>query len=101
MQIYFVLPRLQINIPEQYNNLTGPFPFMSLKGNECFIVVYHYEPNAILALPISGFSDDILFQAYKQTYEMIESKGLVIRFSVMDNQASKVIKKISPPSSVI
>jgi hypothetical protein len=28
---------------------------------------------------------------------MIESKGLVIRFNVMDNQASKVIKKILTP----
>ncbi len=28
---------------------------------------------------------------------MIESKGFVIRFNVMDNQASKVIKKILTP----
>jgi hypothetical protein len=65
---------------------------MSLEGNVCFLVVYHYEFNAILALPILGFSDDIIFQAYKQIYEMIKSKGFVIRFNVMDNQASKVIK---------
>jgi hypothetical protein len=80
-----------------YNNLTGTFPFMSLKGNVCFLVVYHYESNAILALPISGFSDNIIFQAYKQIYEMIESKGSVIRFNIMDNQASKVIKKFLTP----
>ncbi len=35
-----------------YSNLTGMFPFMSLEGNVCFLVVYHYETNAILALPI-------------------------------------------------
>jgi len=55
--------------------------------------VYHYESNAILALPISGFSDDVIFQAYKEIYEMIESKRFVIRFNNMDNQASKVINK--------
>jgi hypothetical protein len=38
-----------------YNNLTGLFSYMSFKGNVCFLVVYHYETNAILALPISGF----------------------------------------------
>jgi hypothetical protein len=35
-----------------YSNVTGTFPFMSLEGNVCFLVVYHYETNAILALPI-------------------------------------------------
>ena len=80
-----------------YNDLTGTFPFMSLEGNVCFLVVYHYETNAILALPISGFSDEVIFQAYKVIYEMIESKGFIIRFNVMDNQASKVIKQFLTP----
>ncbi len=40
-----------------YNNLTGLFPFQSLEGNVCFLVVYHYEMNAILALLINGFSN--------------------------------------------
>jgi hypothetical protein len=30
-----------------YNDLTGTFPFMSLEENVCFLVVYHYEANAI------------------------------------------------------
>ena len=79
--------------------MTSPVhsPFRSLEGNVCFLVVYHYESNAILALPISGFSDDVIFQAYKAIYEMIESKGFVIRFNIMDNQASKVIKKFLTP----
>jgi hypothetical protein len=49
-----------------YNDLTGSFPFMSLQGNVCSLVVYHYETNVILALPISGFSDEVIFDAYKQ-----------------------------------
>jgi hypothetical protein len=44
-----------------YNDLTGTFPSMSLEGNICFLVVVHYESNAILALPISGFGDDAFF----------------------------------------
>ncbi len=80
-----------------FNDLTGTFPFMLLEGNVCFLVAYHYETNAILALPISGFSDDVIFRAYKEIYEMIESKGFVIRFNVMDNQSSKVIKQFLTP----
>jgi hypothetical protein len=44
-----------------YNDLTGTFPFMSLQGKVCFLVVYNYKSNAILALPISGFSNDVIF----------------------------------------
>ena len=66
---------------------------MSLEGSICFLVVYRYESNAILALPISGFSDKAILRAYKEIYEMIELKGFIIRFIVMDNQASKVINK--------
>jgi len=79
------------------NDLTGTFPFVSLEGNICFLVVYHYESNAILALPISGFSDKAILRAYKEIYEMIELKGFIIRLIVMDNQASKIIKQYLTP----
>jgi hypothetical protein len=42
-----------------YSDLTGAFPFMSLQGNVCFLIVYHYETNAILAVPIPNFTDKI------------------------------------------
>ncbi len=76
-----------------YNDLTGAFPFMSLEGNVCFLVVYHYKTNAILALPIKGFSNKIIFATYQQQYNMLESKGYKIKLNVMDNQVTKVIKK--------
>ncbi len=37
-----------------YNSLTETFLFMSLEGNVCFLIVYHYKTNAILALPMHG-----------------------------------------------
>jgi hypothetical protein len=46
-----------------------------------------------LALPISGFSDDIILAAYKQQHELLESKGFNIKLNVMDNQASVTIKQ--------
>ena len=30
-----------------YNDLTSTFPFMSLKGNMCFLIIYHHKTNAI------------------------------------------------------
>jgi hypothetical protein len=76
-----------------YNNLTGTFPYMSLEGDLCFFIVYHYESNSFLALPISGLDDNTIFAAYKTQFEFLESKGYKIKINVMDNQCTKQIKK--------
>lgn len=76
-----------------YNDLTGNFPFMSLDGSVCFFVLYHYETNAILATPIAGLDDKSIFNAYKTQFEMLEAKGYKPKVNVMDNQATKYIKK--------
>jgi hypothetical protein len=75
-----------------YSDLTGTFPFMSLKGNVCFLVVYHYKTNSVLALPIANFNDKSILATYCQQFELLESKGHKIKLNVMDNQASRVIK---------
>ena len=67
---------------------------MSLEGNVCYLIVYHYESNAILGLPISGFDDNTVVTAYKTQFEFLESKGYKIKLNVMDNQCTKQIKKI-------
>jgi hypothetical protein len=52
------------------------------------------QKNAILALPNAGFSDNVIFAAYQQQYNLFTLKGYNIRLNVMDNQATKVINKI-------
>ncbi len=56
-----------------YNDLTGLFPYMSFKGNVCFLIVCHYKSNAIPTLPISGLADNTVFAAYKTQFEFLES----------------------------
>jgi hypothetical protein len=75
-----------------YSDLTGPFPFMSLEGNVCFLIIYHYKTNAILALHIADFTDDSILAAYIKQFKLLESKGYKIKLNVMDNQACRVIK---------
>jgi hypothetical protein len=58
-----------------YSNLTGTFPFMSLEGNVCFLIVYHYETNAIMAVPIENFTDGAILKAFRQQFELLKSKG--------------------------
>ena len=76
-----------------YHDLTGSFPFMSYDGSVCFFVLYHYESNAILATPIAGLDDVSIFEAYKKYFEELTQKGYKPKLNVMDNQATKHIKK--------
>ena len=72
-----------------YNNCTGDFPYMSLNGNVCFFVMYHYETNAILITPIAGLDSEQILEAYKKNFEYLVSKGFKPKINVMDNQATK------------
>ena len=76
-----------------YNDLTGNFPFMSLDGSVFFLVMYHYEANTIFAIPIAGLDDVTIFEAYKKKFDKLTVKGLKVKLNVMDNQATKHIKK--------
>jgi hypothetical protein len=70
-----------------YNDCTNEFPFMSLNGNVCFFVMYHYKTNTIFATPIPGLDSTSILDAYK-----ITEKGYKTKLNVMDNQPTKVIK---------
>ena len=76
-----------------YNDLTGNFPFMSIDGSVCFFVLYHYELNAILVKAIANVDDRSIYEAYKEVFETLETKGYKPKMNVMDNQATKFIKK--------
>ncbi len=65
---------------------------MSYDGSVCFLVVYHYESNAILALPINGLGDKAIFEAYKIAFDKLAAKGYKPKVNIMDNQATKYIK---------
>jgi hypothetical protein len=76
-----------------YNDLTGNFSFVSLDGSVCFLVMYHYEANAIMATPIAGLDDQSIFNAYKANFDVLGQKGFKPKLNVMDNQATKHIKQ--------
>jgi hypothetical protein len=75
MQIFFSTAFADKQTGILYNNLTGAFPFISLEGNVCFLIIYQYESNAILALTIAGFSSNIIFAAYQQQFNLLTARG--------------------------
>jgi hypothetical protein len=76
-----------------YHDLIGSFPFMSFNGSVCFFVLYHNESNTILATPIAGLDYVSIFNAYKKFFKDLTIKGFKPKLNVMDNQATKYIKK--------
>jgi hypothetical protein len=49
--------------------------------------------NTILVLPISSLNDKIIFEAYKIAFDELAAKGFKPKLNIMDNQATKYIKK--------
>jgi len=76
-----------------YNDLTGNFPFMLIDGSVCFFLLYHYETNTILVKPIANVDDRSIFAAHKEIFETLEANGYKPKMNVMDNQATKYIKR--------
>jgi hypothetical protein len=76
-----------------YHDLMESFPFMSLDGSVCFFVLYYYKLNCILPAPIAGLDNVSIFNAYKTQFEELVLKGFTPKLNVMDNQATKHIKK--------
>jgi len=57
--------------------------------------MYHYKSNSILATAIDSLDDKTIFAAYKQQFYELTAKGFKPKLNIMDNQATKYIKKSS------
>ena len=66
---------------------------MSIDGSVCFFVLYHYKLNAILVKAIANVDDRSIYEAYKEVFETLEANRYKPKMNVMDNQATKYIKK--------
>jgi hypothetical protein len=58
-----------------------------------FFVLYHYKSNTILVPTITGMDDVSIFNAYIKQFNVLIAKGLKPKINIMDNQATKHIKK--------
>ena len=47
----------------------------------------------MLVKAIANFDDPSIYEAYKEVFEILEAKGYKPKMNVMDNQATKYIKK--------
>jgi hypothetical protein len=66
---------------------------MSFDGNVCFLVMFYYKTNTITGASIASLDDVSIFNVYKLKFNKLTRKGYKPRLNVMDNQATKHIKK--------
>jgi hypothetical protein len=88
--MFSILACSPINI---WGSCMGNFPFMLFDGSVCYLVLYHYESNAIMVTPITGLDNVCMFNAYNLNFDELKHKGYKPILNVMDNQVTKYIKK--------
>ncbi len=58
-----------------YNNLMDDFPLVLFDGSICYLVMYVYKPNVILATPIADLDNMSICNAYKSNSRNSQKKG--------------------------
>ena len=66
-----------------YHNNTGD-SLLHHYRDVCFFILYHYESNAIPAIPINNIEDATIFAAYKDWFEYLESREYKPKLNIMD-----------------
>ena len=72
---------------------TGAFPMKSSSGNQYIMVLYAYDPNAILVAPLKNRTGGELLRVYKQLHERLTLRGFRPKLQRLDNEASNQMKK--------
>ena len=73
------------------------------------MVIYAYDPNAILVEPLPDRSKESIVQAYQKIIQHLTKRGFKTRIQILDNEASKILQdemdkheiqwKIVPPGN--
>ncbi len=79
------------------HDLTGSFPFLLLDSSVCFFVLYHYESNSILAKPLKGLDDKVIFEAYKKFHLLLTKKG----YSVTSQARPRIVVTLKFQTSIL
>ena len=74
-----------------YGDLTGKFPYTSSRGSQYFLVVYHYDANAILVHTLKSRQAGEITKAYMAIYQRLSISGNAPTTFVLDNESSNML----------
>jgi len=61
---------------QTYMDLTGKFVSPSSSGNNYILIVYNYDSNGILAVPLPNHCTDSILEAYRTVHTCLCAAGL-------------------------
>ena len=73
--------------------LLGIFLLTSINEDKYTLLLCHYDSKAILIRPLKLKLDNEMLHVYSKLYEYLHSKGFEIKLYVIDNEASKALKR--------
>ena len=92
INIYASIKQPEIPTGEIHSDQTGRFPIQSSSGNKYIIVIYEYDPNAILIKPLPDRSKESIVQAYQKIIQHLTRRGFKPRLQRLDNEAYKLLQ---------
>ena len=75
-----------------YLDPTGKFPYKSAKGNQYFLVAYHYDANCIWAEPMKNRESNTITTAWEKIQKKFATAGTSPNTWILDNEASQELK---------
>ena len=74
-----------------YGDLPGRFPITSSRGTQYFLVIYHYDSNAILVRPLRNRTGKSIATAYMDIFNLLKSRGIEPKTFILDNETSTTL----------
>ena len=71
-----------------YMDLTGRFPICSSRGNEYILIVYHYDANAILGVPLKNRQAVTITKGWQHLHSQYFKAGVAPSTWILDNETS-------------
>ena len=73
-------------------DLTSIFPHFSTSGHEYLLVIYNYNFNAILVVPLLKIQAKIIVYGWEKINQKFATAGVQPRTYVLDNEVSNTLK---------
>ena len=75
-----------------HSDQTGRFTIQPSSSNKHMMVIYAYDPNAILVEPLPDRSKESIVQAYQKIIKHLTRRGFNPRLQRLDNEAPKILQ---------
>ena len=75
-----------------YHDLTGRFPHRSTRGNQYLLIIYDFDSNAILHVPLKTKTGAEIKKDWIQVHQRLTNGGNAPSTYIMDNEISADLK---------